>query len=175
MANDQSITILGNLTNDPELRFTPNGSAVANFTVARTPKSFDKRTNESKDGETLFLRCAAWGEMAENVAESLTKGTRVTGEGFLEARSYETKEGEKRTVMEVRIQTLGPDLRWASAKVTRTQRSGGGSGFNQAPQQPQQQWGGQQQAAPAEDPWATPANSQQQAWGNGPDSNNPPF
>ena len=122
MANETQITIVGNLTNDPELRFTPNGAAVANFTIASTPRTFDRQSNDWKDGETLFLRCSVWREAAENVAESLTKGTRVVCQGRLTSRSYETKEGEKRTVMELEVDEIGPSLRYASAKVTRTQR-----------------------------------------------------
>jgi single-strand DNA-binding protein len=130
MAGDTIITVVGNLTGDPELRFTPSGAAVANFTVASTPRSFDRQTNEWKDGDTLFLRCSAWREMAENVAESLTKGTRVIAQGRLVQRSYETREGEKRTVVELQVDEVGPSMRYASAKVTRAQRSGGGGGFS---------------------------------------------
>jgi single-strand DNA-binding protein len=127
MANETTITVIGNLTNDPELRFTPSGSAVANFTVASTPRTFDRQTNEFKDGESLFLRCSVWREAAENVAESLTKGMRVILSGDLKQRSYETKEGEKRTVIELEVQEIGPSLKYANAKVNRTQRSNGGS------------------------------------------------
>ncbi len=130
MAGDTIITVVGNLTGDPELRFTPSGAAVANFTIASTPRSFDRQTNEWKDGDTLFLRCSAWREMAENVAESLTKGTRVIAQGRLVQRSYETREGEKRTVVELQVDEVGPSMRYASAKVTRAQRSGGGGGFS---------------------------------------------
>ena len=175
MAGEPTTTITGNLTADPELRFTPSGSAVANFTIASTPRTFDRQANEWKDGETLFLRASVWREMAENVAETLTKGTRVIAEGRLKSRSYETKEGEKRTITEARIEAIGPDLRWATARVIKAQRNNNAGGFNQAPQQSQQQWGGQQQAAPADDPWGAPTGGQQQSWGNGPDSNNPPF
>ena len=157
MANETTITVVGNLTNDPELRFTPSGSAVANFTIASTPKTFDKQSNEFKDGETLFLRASVWREAAENVAESLTKGVRVVAQGRLKSRSYDTKEGEKRTVIELEVDEIGPSLRWASAKVTRTQRNDNGGGFQQPSQgaqnvanqlggQPQQGWG-----APAQD------------------------
>ena len=114
-----AITIVGNLTDDPELRFTPSGSAVANFTIAHTPRTFDKLTNEWKDGETLFLRANIWREAAENVAESLTKGMRVIATGKLKSRSYETKQGEKRTVIELEVDEIGPSLKNASAKVTR--------------------------------------------------------
>jgi single-strand DNA-binding protein len=128
MAGDTVITVVGNLTGDPELRFTPSGAAVANFTVASTPRAFDRQSNEWKDGDTLFMRCSIWREAAENVAESLTKGTRVLVQGRLVQRSYETREGEKRTVVELQVDEIGPSLRYASAKVTRAQRSGGGGG-----------------------------------------------
>lgn len=130
MAGDTVITVVGNLTADPELRFTPSGAAVANFTVASTPRTFDRQANEWKDGDTLFLRCSIWREAAENVAESLTKGMRVIAQGRLVQRSYETREGEKRTVVELQVDEVGPSLRYASAKVTRAQRSGGGGGFS---------------------------------------------
>ncbi|QJW35210.1 single-stranded DNA-binding protein [Cellulosimicrobium protaetiae] len=128
MAGDTVITVIGNLTGDPELRFTPSGAAVANFTVASTPRTFDRQSNEWKDGDTLFMRCSIWREAAENVAESLTKGMRVIAQGRLVQRSYETREGEKRTVVELQVDEIGPSLRYASAKVTRAQRSGGGGG-----------------------------------------------
>jgi single-strand DNA-binding protein len=136
MANETTLTIIGNLTNDPELRFTPSGSAVANFTIASTPRTFDRNSNEWKDGESWFLRAAVWKEAAENVAESLTKGMRVIAQGRLKSRSYETKEGEKRTVIEFEVDEIGPSLKYANAKVTRTQRSGnngGGHGGNSTP------------------------------------------
>lgn len=128
MAGETVITVIGNLTGDPELRFTPSGAAVANFTVASTPRTFDRQSNEWKDGDTLFMRCSIWREAAENVAESLTKGMRVVVTGRLVQRSYETREGEKRTVVEMQVDEVGPSLRYASAKVTRAQRSGGGGG-----------------------------------------------
>jgi single-strand DNA-binding protein len=128
MAGETVITVIGNLTGDPELRFTPSGAAVANFTVASTPRQFDRQANEFKDGDTLFMRCSIWREAAENVAESLTKGTRVIASGRLVQRSYDTKEGEKRTVVELQVDEIGPSLRYASAKVTRTQRSNNGGG-----------------------------------------------
>jgi single-strand DNA-binding protein len=143
MAGETTITIVGNLTADPELRFTPSGAAVANFTVASTPRAFDRQSNEWKDGETLFMRCSVWREAAENVAESLTRGTRVVVTGRLKSRSYETKEGEKRTVVEMDVDEVGPSLRYASAKVTKAQRGGGGGGF------------GGQGGGGFEDPWAT--------------------
>jgi len=130
MAGETVITVIGNLTADPELRFTPSGSAVANFTVASTPRIFDKQTNGWKDGEALFLRCSVWREAAENVAESLTKGMRVIAQGRLRSRSYDTKEGERRTVMELEIDEIGPSLTFASAKVTRTARGNGEGGAN---------------------------------------------
>src|SRR6185503_14610985 len=120
MAGETTITIVGNLTADPELRFTPSGAAVANFTVASTPRAFDRQSNEWKDGETLFMRCSVWRDAAENVAESLNRGTRVIVSGRLKSRSYETKEGEKRTVVEMEVDEVGPSLRYASAKVTKT-------------------------------------------------------
>jgi single-strand DNA-binding protein len=130
MAGDTVITVIGNVTDDPELRFTPGGAAVANFTVASTPRSFDRQSNEWKDGETLFLRCSVWRQAAENVAESLTRGTRVIVNGRLKQRSYETREGEKRTVVELEVDEIGPSLRFATAKVNKTSRgSGGGGGF----------------------------------------------
>src|SRR4051794_18870374 len=149
MAGDTVITIIGNLTADPELRFTPSGAAVANFTVASTPRQFDRQSNEWKDGETLFMRCSVWRDAAENVAESLQRGTRVIVSGRLTQRSYETKEGEKRTVVEMEVDEVGPSLRYATAKVNRTQRGtgtgtgsgqGGAGGFGGGQRQ-----GGQQQ------------------------------
>jgi single-strand DNA-binding protein len=167
MAGDTVITVVGNLTADPELRFTPSGAAVANFTVASTPRTFDRQSNEWKDGDTLFMRCSIWREAAENVAESLTKGTRVIVQGRLVQRSYETREGEKRTVVELQVDEVGPSLRYASAKLTRMQRSGGGfSGGGQGGFSGGGQGGGQGGGfggggggggghAPADDPWAT--------------------
>ncbi|MCD2119517.1 MULTISPECIES: single-stranded DNA-binding protein [Rhodococcus] len=128
MAGDTVITVVGNLTADPELRFTPAGAAVANFTVASTPRVFDRQSNEWKDGEALFLRCNIWREAAENVAESLTRGSRVIVQGRLKQRSYETREGEKRTVVELEVDEIGPSLRYATAKVTKAGRGGGGFG-----------------------------------------------
>src|SRR5580765_4953569 len=158
MAGDTIITIVGNLTGDPELRFTPSGAAVANFTIASTPRTFDRQSNEWKDGETLFMRCSVWREAAENVAESLTRGTAVIAQGRLQSRSYETKEGEKRTVVEMQVDEIGPSLRRATAKVTKAQRGGGGGGFG----------GGQGGGQPADDPWATgPAGGASQGGGGG--------
>ncbi|MFP3460059.1 single-stranded DNA-binding protein [Arthrobacter globiformis] len=171
MAGETTITVVGNLTSDPELRFTPSGSAVANFTIASTPRTFDRQSNEWKDGETLFLRASVWREAAENVAESLAKGMRVIVTGRLRSRSYETKEGEKRTVIELEVDEIGPSLRYANAKVNRTQRGnqgGQGSDF-------QGNGNNQPQTGPQEDSWAVPANSNTAGgWGNGPDSE-PPF
>jgi single-strand DNA-binding protein len=175
MAGETTITVIGNLVSDPELRFTPSGSAVANFTIASTPRTFDRQSNEWKDGETLFLRASVWREAAENVAESLVKGTRVIVSGRLKSRSYDTKEGEKRTVMELEVDEIGPSLRYANAKVNRTQRtskdqgSGNqwGTGTDPGVSQGFQQQGG--------DPWANPAaTGNAGGWGNGPDSD-PPF
>ena len=165
MAGDTVITIIGNLTGDPELRFTPSGAAVANFTVASTPRQFDRQSNEWKDGETLFMRCSVWRDAAENVAESLQRGTRVLVSGRLKSRSYETKEGEKRTVVELEVDEVGPSLRYATAKVNRTQRGGGG-GFG----------GGQSSGGSGgmdNDPWATgPSGSQASGSGGGSGSGN---
>jgi single-strand DNA-binding protein len=172
MAGETTLTVIGNLTDDPELRFTPSGAAVANFTVASTPRTFNKQTNAWDDGETLFLRCSIWRQAAENVAESLTRGTRVIVSGRLKARSYETREGEKRTVMELEVDEIGPSLTWATAKVTRASRSGGGAGGG---------FGGGGQSAPANDPWATPAQSAPAAAANDPwatpsaSNDEPPF
>src|SRR5512146_2717558 len=129
MAGETVITVVGNLVDDPELRFTPSGAAVAKFRVASTPRTFDRQTNEWKDGESLFLTCSVWRQAAENVAESLQRGMRVIVQGRLKQRSYETKEGEKRTVYEVEVDDVGPSLRNASAKVNRIARSGGAGGF----------------------------------------------
>jgi single-strand DNA-binding protein len=141
---DIQVTIVGNLTADPELRFTPSGQAVANFTVASTTRLLDKQTNEWKDGDTVFMRCAVWRQYAENVAESLTRGSRVIVTGRLKQRSYETKEGEKRTVVELDVDDVGPALKNATAKVTKVARQGGGGGFG---------------GAPSDDPWASPVES----------------
>ena len=134
MAGETVITVVGNVTDDPELRFTPAGAAVANFTVASTPRTFDRNANEWKDGDTLFLRCSVWRQAAENVAESLHRGTRVIVQGRLRQRSFETREGEKRTVIELDVDEIGPSLRYATAKVNRTQRgSSSGGGFSDEP------------------------------------------
>jgi single-strand DNA-binding protein len=186
MAGDTIITIIGNLTADPELRFTPSGAAVANFTVASTPRQFDRTSNDWKDGETLFMRCSVWRDAAENVAESLQRGTRVLVSGRLKSRSFETKEGEKRTVIELDVDEVGPSLRYATAKVNRTQRGSGGGGFNGGGQGGGTTGGAGGKGAPAEDPWATAAPaaanpgaaqpaSPQGGWGNGPSYDEPPF
>jgi single-strand DNA-binding protein len=131
MAGETVITVIGNLTSDPELRFTPSGAAVASFTVASTPRTLDRQTNEWKDGEALFLRCSIWRQAAENVAETLQRGMRVIVQGRLKQRSFETKEGEKRTVIELDVEEVGPSLKYATAKVNKTTRgSGGGGGSN---------------------------------------------
>ena len=202
MAGETTITIIGNLTGDPELRFTPSGAAVANFTVASTPRTFDRQSNEWKDGETLFMRCSVWREVAENVAETLHKGFRVIVTGRLRSRSYETKEGEKRTVIEMDVDEIGPSLRYATAQVNRTPRGGGGGfagggsggghedpwtnpsggagsgsggqgGWNSAPAQ---------QSGPTQGGWNTPPQQGGQSgqggqggWGNAPSYDEPPF
>ncbi len=152
MAGETVITVIGNLTGDPELRFTPSGAAVASFTVASTPRTLDKASNEWKDGEALFLRCSIWRQAAENVAESLTKGMRVIVSGRLQQRSYDTKEGEKRTVIELQVDEIGPSLKYATAKVNRTTRGGGNGGFGGSPQ-----GSGGGSSAPSDDPWASSA------------------
>lgn len=169
MAGETTLTVIGNLTNDPELRFTPSGAAVANFTIAATPRTLDRNKNEWVDGETLFLRAAVWKEAAENVAESLTKGMRVIVTGRLKSRSYETKEGEKRTVIELEVDEIGPSLRYANAKVNRTQRSGNTGGFSNAPTSTDN-FGASQATS---DPWATPGVSNSGGWGSGNDSEAP--
>lgn len=158
-AGDINVTVVGNLTNDPELRFTPSGAAVASFTVATSSRLLDKTTNEWKDGDPTYLRCSVWRQYAENVAESLTKGTRVIVSGRLKQRSFETREGEKRTVMEVEVEDVGPALRYATAKVNRVQRSDGGfAGGGQGGDQFGGQFGSQGNGnEPANDPWATGA------------------
>jgi single-strand DNA-binding protein len=148
---DINVTIVGNLTNDPELRFTPSGAAVASFTIASNSRYLDKTTNEWKDGEPVYMRCSVWRQYAENVAESLTRGTRVIATGRLKQRSYETREGEKRTVVEMEVDDVGPALRTATAKVTKVARAGGG-GFGG-----DGGFGGQAAPAGNDDPWASSA------------------
>ena len=163
MAGETVITVIGNLTADPELRFTNSGVALASFTIASTPRTFDRQANEWKDGETLFLRCTAWRELAENVANSLTKGTRVVAQGTLRQNSYQTKEGEKRSSIELTVEDIGPSLLRATAQIARTQARGQGGGFNGgggfgAQPAGQPEWG--QPAAPvAENPWGQPAQA----------------
>ncbi|MCG8924783.1 single-stranded DNA-binding protein [Lentzea sp. DG1S-22] len=158
MAGETTITVVGNLTADPELRFTQSGAAVASFTVASTPRTFDRQSGEWKDGEALFLRCNVWRQVAENVAESLTRGSRVLVSGRLRQRSFETKEGEKRTVVELEVDEIGPSLRYATAKVNKVSRGDGGGGGGFGGGGGQQSRGG---GAPADDPWgsAPPAGS----------------
>jgi len=156
-AGDTNITVIGNLTDDPELRFTPSGAAVAKFRVASTPRYMDRNTNEWKDGEPLFLACTVWRQAAENVAESLVRGSRVIVSGRLKQRSYETREGEKRTVIELEVDEIGPSLRYATAKVQKMSRSSaGGGGFGSSGGA-----GGGGGGNFADDPWAsaTPANA----------------
>lgn len=154
MAGETVITVVGNLVDDPELRFTPSGAAVANFRIASTPRTFDRQTNEWKDGDALFLSCSVWRQAAENVAESLQRGMRVVVQGRLKSRSYEDREGQKRTVFEIEVEEVGPSLKYATAKVSRaTRQGGGGGGFGGGAPQGGPAGGG----APADDPWATPA------------------
>ena len=182
MAGDTVITVVGNLTDNPELRFTPSGAAVANFTVASTPRSFNKQTNEWEDGEAMFLRCSIWRQAAENVAESLQRGMRVVVQGRLRARSWESREGEKRTSFEIDVEEIGPSLKFATAKVNRVARAegggggggygsgnaggGGGGGYSGGGS------GGGRSQAPADDPWgsAPPAGG-----GGGGYTDEPPF
>jgi single-strand DNA-binding protein len=146
MSGETVITVIGNLTADPDLRFTPSGAAVANFTIASTPRTFDRQTQEWKDGDALFLRCSVWREAAENVAESLVRGSRVIASGRLKQRSFETKEGEKRTVVELDVDEIGPSLRYAQAKVNRTTRASADSSRRPA-------------RGEAPDPWSAPATA----------------
>jgi single-strand DNA-binding protein len=169
VAGDTTITVVGNLTADPELRFTPSGAAVANFTVASTPRIYDRQSGEWRDGEALFLRCNIWREAAENVAESLTRGARVVVTGRLKQRSFETREGEKRTVVEVEVDEVGPSLRYATAKVNKASRSGVGGLGGGGSRQPQPV--AQTVGAAGEDPWGSaPASG---SFGGGDDE--PPF
>jgi single-strand DNA-binding protein len=160
MAGETVITVIGNLTADPELRFTPSGAAVANFTVASTPRNFDRQSGEWKDGDALFLRCNVWRQAAENVAESLTRGMRVMVSGRLRQRSFETREGEKRTVVELEVDEVGPSLRYATAKVNKVNRGGGSGGYGGG-SGGGGGGGGYSGGAPADDPWgsAPPAGS----------------
>jgi len=172
MAGEPPITLIGNLTGDPELRFTPSGAAVANFTIASTPRTLDRQSNEWKDGETLFISCSVWRQVAENVAESLTRGSRVVVHGRLKARSYDDRDGNKRTVFECDVEEIGASMRYATLKISKTSRTdGGGGGFGGGGNQGGGGFGGgggggnqgggfggnQGGGAPANDPWATPA------------------
>jgi len=174
MAGETVITVVGNLVDDPELRFTPSGAAVANFRIASTPRTFDRQSNEWKDGEALFLSCAVWRQAAENVAESLQKGMRVVVQGRLKSRQYETREGEKRTAFEIDVEEVGPSLKYATAKVARVSRQGGGGGYGggQGGQQGGSSggYGGQQggQSGGQDDPWATPRGGQGGSGGGAP-------
>ena len=178
MAGDTILTLVGNLTADPELRFTPNGAAVANFTVASTPRTFDKNSNAWKDGDTLFMRCAVWREAAENAANSLTKGTAVIVTGRLKSRSYDTSAGEKRTVIEMDVDDIGASLRWATVKITKAGRSGGGT---QAAGNTPDPWatGGATRSGPGAaaqtDPWSTEAKAASVATKPAWDADEPPF
>ena len=158
MAGETVITVVGNLTADPELRYTQNGLPVANFTIASTPRNFDRQANEWKDGEALFLRASVWREFAEHVAGSLTKGMRVIATGRLKQRSYQDREGNNRTAIELEVDEIGPSLRYATAQVTRAASGSGGGGS----------FGGGQQARPQvqqqEEPWATPGSAAPDAW-----------
>ena len=188
MAGETTITVVGNLTDDPELRFTPSGAAVAKFRIASTPRTLDRQSGEWKDGEPLFLACNIWRDAAEHVAESLQRGARVIVQGRLRQRSYETREGEKRTVYELEVDEIGPSLRYATAKVQRMNRSGGGGsgggfgasggaagsgGGNRAQQQPSGAGGGNN----FDDPWATaaPASGSRPGGGTSSFDDEPPF
>jgi single-strand DNA-binding protein len=176
MAGEPPITLIGNLTGDPELRFTPSGAAVANFTIASTPRTLDRQSNEWKDGETLFISCSVWRQVAENVAESLTRGSRVVVHGRLKARSYDDRDGNKRTVFECDVEEIGASMRYATLKISKTSRSdgGGGGGFggNQGGGNSGGGYGGNQGGGGQQnDPWATP----QGGGGQGGGSQNDPW
>ncbi len=176
MAGDTTITVIGNLTDDPELRFTPSGAAVAKFRVASTPRFMDRQSGEWKDGEPLFLSCTVWRQAAENVAESLQRGARVIVSGRLRQRSYETREGEKRTVIELEVDEIGPSLRYATAKVQKMSRSGGG-GFGSSGGGNSGGGNSGGGAGGFEDPWATasPAPVASSTSGGGGFDDEPPF
>ena len=185
MAGETQITLVGNLTAAPELRFTPSGAAVANFTVASTPRTFNRQTQEWEDGEPLFLNCSVWRQPAENVAQSLTKGMRVIVQGRLRARSYDDRDGNRRTVFEVQVDEIGPSLRYATARVTRTPSGGGGGNWSGGGAQSsygggQQQSGYQQQAPGGQQDWGQGSQGGGQAqqvndpWANA-QSDEPPF
>jgi single-strand DNA-binding protein len=179
MAGETTITLVGNLTADPELRFTPSGAAVANFTVASTPRTFDRQTNEWRDGDAMFINCAVWRQAAENVAESLQKGMRVIVQGRLKSRSYETREGERRTVFEIDVDEIGPALKYATAKISRNAgggqgggsrgssgggapTGGGGNSYNDDPWATGNAGAGQPAGSRSagSDPWASPQNEE---------------
>jgi len=167
MAGETVITVVGNLTADPELRYTQSGVPVANFTIASTPRTFDRASGEWKDGDALFLRASVWREFAEHVAGSLTKGMRVIAQGNLRQRNYETREGERRSSIELDVQEIGPSLRYATAQVTRSAAPAGGFGGGRSGGAPQQVSGGAPQAAPQQsggEPWATPGSTGADAW-----------
>ena len=175
MAGETVLTVIGNLTDDPELKFTPSGAAVANFTVASTPRTFDRQTNEWKDGTALFIRCSVWRQVAENVAESLQKGQQVIVHGALNIRNFERQDGSKGTSVEMNVYEIGPSLRFATAKVTKASRSGGGGGggFND----------GGQSSGGAANPWSQQPAAQGgaapqgggDAWAGGGSTDEPPF
>jgi single-strand DNA-binding protein len=177
MAGETTITLVGNLTADPELRFTPSGAAVANFTVASTPRTFDRQTNEWRDGDAMFINCAVWRQAAENVAESLQKGMRVIVQGRLKSRSYETREGERRTVFEIDVDEIGPALKYATAKISRN--AGGGQGAGR----PSSGASTGSSHGYGDDPWATGNSNANQGAGRSqgadpwstPQSEDPPF
>ena len=157
MAGETVITVIGNLTSDPELRWTPSGAAVANFTIASTPRTLDRETQEWKDGEALFLRCSVWRQAAENVAESLTRGSRVMAQGRLRQRSFDTKEGEKRTVIELEVDEIGPSLRYATATLAKAVRAGAGTDRGPDGGNGDRDDRGGPGRSGSPDPWATPA------------------
>lgn len=169
MSNELTITIIGRLVEAPELRYTPSGAPVVNLTIAQNARVFDKNSNEWRDKPTNFFRCSIWREAAESVAESLEKGMAVIAYGEVTSRSWEDKEGQKRTVQEIELQNIGPDLKWATAKVTKAQKGGGNGGFSNQPAQPS----GFGPSTAQTDPWATPATAGAGGWNNNP--GDPPF
>ncbi|AXT86473.1 single-stranded DNA-binding protein [Aeromicrobium sp. A1-2] len=180
MAGETVITVIGNLTDDPELKFTPSGAAVANFTVASTPRTFDRQTNEWKDGDALFIRCAAWRQLAENCAESLQKGQRVIVTGALRVRNFERQDGSKGTSVEINVDEIGPSLRYATAKVTKANRSGGGGDFGGGQGGGNAGNSGGGGGGAQSNPWSTqpaaPQGGGSDAWGgNAGTTDEPPF
>jgi single-strand DNA-binding protein len=167
MAGETVITVIGNLVDDPELRYTPSGAAVAKFRIASTPRTFDRESNQWRDGEALFLTCSVWRQYAENVAESLSRGSRVIVQGKLKQRTFETREGEKRTVYELDVEEVGPSLRFATAKVNKSGGGGGGGGRSQ--------FGGGGGASAPDDPWASAAPAGLWAGGGQGFDEDPPF